>query len=421
MQQMSASLSLCEVPLVSSALQSQAGPTLFCISSYEKGQAFLQEAARLGCSVILLTNERLRDGDWPRESLAEFHTMPEDLTPEQVLNTVTYLGRTRRIDRIIALDEFDLEAAALIREHMRLPGLGQTITRFFRDKLAMRTQAKLCNVAVPEFTPVLNHDDLSAFMSSVPGPWLLKPRTNASAIGIKPVDRAESLWPILDQLGDLQSHYVLERFVAGEVFHVEGVTWGGKLLFSQPFQYGKPPIQTMHQGGVFSTRTLALDSPDARGLGEIHARLIEALHLQAGVTHSEFIKAEADGRFYFLETAARVGGAHIAETLEFATGINPWVEWARLEVAAAEGREYALPAIQWDYAGSVISLARQETPDLSAYTDAEIAMRLNRAHHAGLILRSNSEPRLRSLVESYAERFLTDFCAVMAPPEKPSA
>ena len=400
---------------------SSARPSIFCISTYQKGQAFLREAARLGCHVSLLTTDKLGDADWPKDVLGEFLTMPEDLTPEQVLNTVTYLARTRRIDRIVALDEFDLEAAALIREHMRLPGLGQTVTRFFRDKLAMRTQAKLCNIPVPEFTPVIHHEDLRAFMQEVPGPWLLKPRTNASAIGIKPINHVDELWPILDSLGDLQSHYVLERFVAGEVFHVEGVTWAGKLLFSQPFEYGRPPMQTMHQGGVFTTRTLALDSPNARGLDEIHGKLLAALHLQAGVTHSEFIRSAADGRFYFLETAARVGGAYIAETLEFATGINPWVEWARLEVAAAEGREYALPKIHRDYAGSVISLARQETPDLSAYTDPEIAMRLHKTHHAGIILRSASEPRLRSLVEGYAERFLQDFCAVMAAPEKATA
>ena len=401
--------------------EASGGLSILCISTYEKGQPFLREAARLGARVTLLTVDKLRDADWPKEVLAEFLTMPEEMTPEQVLNTVTYLARTRRIDRIVALDEFDLEAAALLREHMRLPGLGQTVTRFFRDKLAMRTQARQAGIAVPEFTGVFNYDDLNAFMRGVPGPWLLKPRTSASAIGIKPIAEPRELWPILESLGDMQSHYVLERFVAGEVFHVEGVFWGGKALWSQPCQYGKPPIETMHQGGIFTTRTLALGSPDGLALSEIHARTLAALHLQQGVTHSEFIRAEADGRFYFLETAARVGGAYIADMVEFATGVNPWVEWARIEVAAAEGREYTLPPLRHDFAGSVISLARQETPDLSAYTDPEIAMRLHKAHHAGIILCSASEERLKALVEGYARRFLVDFNAVLAAPDKPTA
>ncbi len=394
---------------------------IFCISTYEKGQSFLREAANQGCDVTLLTVDKLRDADWPRESLKELLTMPEELTPGQILNTVAYLARTRPIDRLVALDEFDLEAAALIREHMRLPGLGESQTRFYRDKLAMRTQAKACGIPVPEFTSVVNYDDLRAFMGSVEGPWLLKPRMNASAIGIKAIERPDEVWPILEELGDLQSHYLMERFVPGEVFHVEGVTWGGKVLFAQPCQYGKPPMQTMHQGGVFTTRTLPKDSADGMALVGLHKDLLSALRLTEGVSHSEFIKARADGKFYFLETAARVGGAYIADVVEYASGLNPWVEWARIEVAAARGQEYKLPALHEGYAGSVISLARQETPDLSGYTDAEIVQRLHKTHHAGILLQSPDEVRLRSLVEGYAERFLTDFCAAMPVPEKATA
>jgi biotin carboxylase len=396
-------------------------PCLFCISSYEKGQPFLREAARLGANVTLLTTDKLRDADWPKDILHELLTMPEDLTPEQVLNTVTYLARSRRIDRIVALDEFDVENAALLREHMRLPGLGQTISRYFRDKLAMRSQAKSKGIPVPEFTGVFNYDDLHAFMRDVPGPWLLKPRMNASAIGIKPIQNESELWPVLDQLGDVQSDYVLERFVAGEVFHVEGVTWGGKVLCSIPCKYGRPPMQTMHQGGVFTTRNLSLNSDDGVGLAAIHQRLIEGFGLPNGVTHSEFIKSAADGKFYFLETAARVGGAYIADMVEFATGVNPWVEWARIEVALAGGTEYTLAPPRRDFAGSVISLARQDAPDLSAYVDPEIALRLHKPHHAGIIVTSSSEGRVKDLVESYAVRFLEDFCAVVPPPEKPTS
>jgi hypothetical protein len=401
--------------------ESKLRPSLLCISTYEKGQDFLREAARLGCEVRLLTVDELSGADWPRESLTELLTMPTGLTPEQVLNTITYLARTRRIDRIVALDEFDLAVAALAREHMRLPGMGESTTRFFRDKLAMRTQAKASGVRVPEFTGVFNYDDVSAFLRETPGPWLLKPRMNASAIGIKAISKAEEIWPILEQLGDEQSHYLLERFVAGEVFHCEGVTWKGKLLFSAPFQYGKPPMQTMHQGGVFTTRTLALDSADARGILEVHERLLPALGMDSGVSHSEFIKSAADGKFYFLETAARVGGAYIAEACEFSTGLNPWKEWAAIEAALAGGVEYKLPLLRRDFVGSVISLAKQEEPDLSGFDDPEIVMRLHKPHHAGILLQSPSEARLRTVLDRYAQRFLDEFCAVMPVPDKPTS
>ncbi len=396
-------------------------PSILCISTYEKGQRFLKEAARLGANVLLLTVDKLEHADWPRESLAKLITMPENLTPAQVLNTVTYLARTNRIDRIVALDEFDLEVAALLREHMRLPGMGESLNRNFRDKLAMRVTAKQKGVPVPEFTGVFNYDDLHSFLRNVPGPWLLKPRTNASAIGIRKIESPDDLWPILDQLGDLQSHYVLERFVPGEIFHVEGVTWNGKVLFGAPHKYGKPPMQTMHQGGIFSTRPLDRESIDALSLNTIHKQVIESLGLVSGVTHTEFIKSDSDGSFYFLETAARVGGAHIADVVEFASGINPWVEWARLEVATLLGMEYTLPNLNYEYAGSVICLARQEHPDTSSYDAPEVVQRLERHHHAGLILRADTADRIENLIAEYTGRFLEDFCAVVPPPDKPTA
>jgi biotin carboxylase len=402
-------------------MDQQERPVILCISTYEKGQPFLREAARLGCEVVLLTVERLANADWPRDSLHRLMTMPENLTPMQVLNTVSYLARELRIDRIVALDEFDLEVAALLREHMRLPGMGESATRYFRDKLAMRGRAKQQGVRVPEFTSVLRYDDLRSFMQAVPGPWLLKPRMNASAIGIRKIEAADEIWPILDELGDLQSHYLLERFVPGEIFHVEGITWKGKTLFAAPYKYGKPPMQTMHQGGVFSTLALDRSSGDARGLDAIHGQLLGALGMESGVTHTEFIRAEADGQFYFLETAARVGGAHIADVVELATGVNPWVEWARIEVAGLWGQEYALPAVQRLYAGSVICLARQERPDLSSYDAPEIVRRLEKHHHAGLLLQAGSAERVEELVWEYSERFLEEFFAFEPPPDKPTA
>ena len=396
-------------------------PAIFCISTYEKGQAFLREAAALGCDVTLLTIEKHANGSWPKDVLASFHTMPAGLTPEQVLNTVAYYAREHHIDRIVALDEFDLETAALLREHLRLPGMGQTATRFFRDKLAMRTAARAAGVPVPDFSPVVNHDDIRHFLQNTQGPWLLKPRSSASAIGIKRVEQPDDIWPLLEQLGDAASEHVLECFVPGEIFHVEGITWGKEVLFAAAHKYGKPPMQTMHEGGVFTTRTLDRASEDAVSLRAIHAATLSALGMGQGVTHSEFIKAHSSGQFYFLETAARVGGAFIAEVVEYASGLNPWTEWARIEVAALRGEQYRLPAVSQDYAGSVICLARQEQPDLSAYADPEIVYRLPKHHHAGLIVRSESAQRVKELLEGYGDRFLVDFYARMDVPDKPTS
>ncbi len=394
---------------------------LLCISTYEKGQAMLEEAARLGCAVTLLTVHNLGDADWPKPLLADFATMPADLSAEGALPYIVRLAKHRSFGRIVPLDEFDLDMAALAREHLRLPGMTRTATRPFRDKLAMRETAARGGVPVPEFTGVANHDELWAFLQRTKGPWMLKPRESASAIGIQKFSDPNDVWPMLERLGDAASHHLVERFVPGEIYHVEGLSWKGELLFALGHKYGQPPFQTMHSGGIFSTRTLERDSEENRALLEIHAQTLRALGMNTGPTHSEFIRSGADGKFYFLETAARVGGAYIAEVAEAASGMNPWVEWARMEVAQLRGETYALPAIRHDYAGSVICLARQEWPDTSAFDAPEIIHRLRKHHHAGLIVRSESGARVKDLLEDYNRRFATDFYARMDAPEKPTA
>jgi hypothetical protein len=394
--------------------------TILCVSSYEKGQEFLRTCKAIGCTVLLLTVEKLRHGSWPFECIDEVFTMPEDLPLQAILYSVSYLARFHQIDRIVALDEFDMENVSALREHLRIPGMGLTTVRYFRDKLAMRARAKEAGIAVPEFVHVLNHRELNEFMTRVPAPWLLKPRSQASGIGMKKLYDSSELWPLLDQLGDQQSFYLLEQFVPGEVFHVDSVVSEKRVLLAEAHAYGTPPLDTSHQGGVFTTRTLPRASAESKALLASNRHLLEGLGFLRGVTHAEFLKSHADGKFYFIEVAARVGGAYISDIVEAASGINLWREWARLEVGAGKSA-YHLPAIRHDYAGIILSLARQENPDTSAYNDSEIIYRVSKYHHAGLIVKSESAERVQELLAAYAPRFGYDFLATQPVPERPSS
>lgn len=394
--------------------------TILCISSYEKGQEFLRTCKAMGCRVLLLTVEKLRNADWPREAIDEMFFMPEELPAQDLIHAVSYAARSQPIDRVVALDEFDMENVSSLREHMRIPGMGLTTVRYFRDKLAMRARAKEAGLPVPDFVAILNYDAIREFMSRVPAPWLLKPRAQASGIGMKKIYKPEELWPWLDQLGNKQSFYLLEQFIPGSVFHVDSVASERNVLFAEPHAYGTPPLDTSHQGGVFTTRTLPRGSAGAQALLALNREVLEELGFIRGVTHAEFLKTHSDGKFYFLEVAARVGGAYISNVVEAATSINLWREWARLEIGAGL-QPYQLPAVSQNYAAVILSLARQETPDTSTYIDPEIIYRVKKYHHAGFILRSPSQQRLEELLDSYSRRFETDFLARQPVPERPTA
>src|SRR6266567_2717415 len=325
--------------------------TFLCITTYEKGQEFMRECKRQGCRVLLLTAEKLRNADWPRESLDDTYYLPDEIPLADIVKAVTHLARNEKLDRIVALDEFDMETAATLREHLRIPGMGLTTMRYFRDKLAMRMRALDRNVHVPDFVPVVNHEDIRYYLEHVPGPWVLKPRQEASAIGIRKIYTAEELWLALEQLGDRQSSFLLEKFLPGDVYHVDAVVSENEVVFANVSKYGKPPMNVAHGGGIFTTFTVPRGTEEDSGLRMINRELIAALGLVRGVAHAEFIRADADGHFYFLECAARVGGAYINEMVEAASGINLWREWARIEVAG--GGSYTLPSSREEYGGII--------------------------------------------------------------------
>ena len=399
--------------------------TVLCLASYFKGTRFLETCKNEGATVILLTLEKILKEDWPRDKIDEVFALPGSTLAENrqaVINAVSYLARTRQIDRVVPLDDYDVEVAAMLREHMRLPGMGETTVRYFRDKLAMREKAHDSGIRVPAFVQVLNHDRVREFLSTVEGPWVLKPRGEAASLGIKRIHKAEEIWPIIEELGDKQSYFLVEKMIPGDVYHVDAITSEREIVFAEAHKYRRPILAITQEGGVFGTRTLPRGSDEEKELLAFHEKVISTLGLVRGVSHTEFIKSRADGQFYFLETAARVGGAHIADHVDAESGVNLWEEWAKIEIRQGKWAYEPPKAPRKDYAGLLVSLAREEKPDTSAYTDPEIVWRMTgKSHHVGLIVRASTAEKVEQLMDKYEERIKHDFQAVMPPPERATA
>ena len=397
---------------------------IICLATYFKGADFIRECREHGCRVVLITKEKMLREDWPRDSLDDLIAVPNDAGPPLFIDLLAFLARKMKVDRVVALEEFDVVTAALMREHLCLPGLSSSGAKVFRDKLSMAVHSQRAGIDLPDFVPLVNADEVREFMERVPGPWVIKPRSDVSAIGIRKVAEPLEVWRAIDEMNERPnlreraSYNLLARFVAGEVFHVDSVVNDGRVVFAGTNQYGRPPMQVAHQGGAYISRTLARGSADEKALLNINKKLVQALRLERGATHAEFIKSDADGKFYFLEIAARVGGAYIADVLEAASGINLWREWARLEIGDGKGAAKITP-LRKEYAGIILSLAKQEQPDTSAYTDEEIVYRVKKKHHAGLIVRAPRLERVNELLGEYGRRFVEDFVAVAPLPERP--
>ena len=394
--------------------------TILCLAGEEKGYEFIRTCHAAGWKVVLLTSQsRMAKSRWPRECIDELFEMPDDDGRWDRLKTkraVSYLARTRVFDRIVPFDDLDLEVAAMLREHLRVPGLGDTATRYFRDKLAMRMAAREAGFLVPDFVHLLNDAAVAEFVANVPPPWMVKPRFLAGTLGIHKVKSKEELLATYEQLGDERSNYLAERWIPGRIFHVESLVNNEQQLFARASAYGRPPFEVANEGDVFSTQLLPAQGEDARAIVGLNEKVLKALNFDGGVTHSEYIRGADDDRLYFLETAARVAGAYIPTMVEAATGVSLWEEWARVEMATVEGA-YALPAQRDEYAGLVIALARSEHPDTSSYTDPEIVWRLDYAFHVGFVVRATTPERVAEVMSSISTRVRKELLT-SAPPKQ---
>ena len=388
-----------------------------CVTTYHKGADFIKSCKAEGNNVYLLTKKKLEHEVWPWEAIDDVFYV-DNWDQNDVTKGIAYKFRTIKFDRFVALDDFDVERVALLREHFRMPGMGRTTSHYFRDKLAMRMKAQTEGIKVPEFTSLFHDVDINAYADRVSPPWLLKPRLEASATGIRKINNREELWQIVDAIQDERDNYLIEKFAPGDVYHVDSLVVDSKVIFARASKYLDTPLEVAHGGGVFRSATCEMGTKQEKALIKMNADVMKAFGLQFGASHTEFIASKATGELFFLETSSRVGGAHLAEMVEFASGINLWGEWARIESATLKKEVYKLPTIKNQYAGIVVSLSRFENPDTSDFNDSEIVWRMNKKWHIGMIVVSDRSERVLELLDQYTKRVASDFHASIPSPKK---
>ena len=391
--------------------------TFVCVSNYFKGADFLIHLKELGNTVFLITSEKLRDKPWPFDHIDEvFYMAGQDVdwNLDHLLLGVGNLMKNNKVDAIVALDDFDVEKATFLRENLRIDGMGQTTGRYFRDKLAMRMRAKSCGISNPNFCSLFNDHDINTFADTIPAPWVLKPRSEASASGIIKVYNKEDLWLHINEMGNNRFKYLVEQFRPGAVYHCDSLILDGKILFSITSKYLATPMEISQGGGIFRSANIPYNSDDDNAIKVVNEEVIKGFGLKHGAAHSEYIKCDEDGKIYFLETSSRVGGAHLAEMVDAASDINLWKEWAAIENALAKSMKYKLPKVKKGYAGIVLTLSKFQHPDLSSFSDSEVCFRVPLDYHAGLIVKSAKHERILELLDIYADRLVKDFATVVA-------
>src|SRR5205807_2501002 len=230
---------------------------IICFATFFKGSDFMRECKAQGCNLILVTKEKMLHEDWPRDVLDEVFALPNDAPVELFLDLASHIAKTTKPDRIVALQEFDVVIAALAREHLCMSGMGSSTAKTFRDKLAMSVKACDAGIVVPDFVPAIYNEEIKEYLDRIPPPWVLKPRSDVSAIGIRKLESAAEAWSAIEELNKRESlrerasYHLISRFVPGEVFHVDSLVDKRKVVFAGVNKYGRPPLQVAQGGGAY--------------------------------------------------------------------------------------------------------------------------------------------------------------------------
>jgi biotin carboxylase len=386
-----------------------------CLSCEFKGDDFIRAVAEMGHRVYLITSEDKRDAPWSYDLITETFYMPEKdgrkWSLEDMELGVAHLMRGSKIDRIIALDDYDVHKAAHLREEFRMPGMGETTARHFYDKLAMRIQAKDAGIRVPGFCALFNDTDIHHYLNTSQGPWFVKPRSDAGTLGIRRVENEEAFWELSDSLGENRHHYLIEEFKVGDVCHVDSLSYDDEIAFTRSSQYLQPPFDIAHGGGIFQSCTLDIDDARHKQLSALNKEVLAAFGMKHGASHSEYIMH--NGEPVFLETSARVGGANLSNMVHIASEVNLWREWAKIEDAVLQKASYTPPKSIPNHAGIIASLSRHDHPDYSQYSDPEIAWTLDKKYHVGFIFSDTGQDKVLDMLDKYSRIIAEDYHATV--------
>lgn len=301
-------------------------------------QDWLDDTA--GSVVLLTTHKAVAESadvlmkHFPMHHLVErYGTWETEFVAERV-------GRELGVELVASTSEHDVLRAARLRERLGLPGQHSDSALAFRDKYRMKRVAEAAGIAVPPFAQVNSPKDLLDFVAAHGYPVVVKPRFGAGASGVSILQQDADVTAFLAaETGAeppyLPGQWMVETFVHGDFFHVDGIMSDGGIVHGWPSQYNGGLAEQVRDEGCVSSAQLAPADDRRALLMDLTSRVIGALpgsaiplafHLEAWL--------DGSGRPVLCEIASRAGGGRIAETYERTFGIQLAREGLRAQCGA---------------------------------------------------------------------------------------
>lgn len=283
-------------------------------------------------------------GERPKESLdpalrgwlTHYEQIGNVTDEAQVERAVRWLQGRVKVDRLEAVVESHVMAAARVRERCGIPGTSVKTTFLCRDKPAMKDALRDAGVSCAQSIGSADADELRAFAARVGFPLVVKPRDAAGASGTVRVEDDLELAQALAAFGVGSGRSVaVEEFIEGHEGFYDTLTIGGRVVHDFVTHYYPNVLEAMRTRWI-SPQFITTNRIDAPGYAEVKAmgqEVVTALGLETSATHMEWFFGPKGLKFS--EIGCRPPGVRTWDLYAAANDIDIYKEWA---MAVVHGR-----------------------------------------------------------------------------------
>jgi hypothetical protein len=235
------------------------------------------------------------------------------------------LAAERHVDAVLATRERDILRAARLRARLGLPGQSVASALAYRNKLVMKGHLAAAGVAVAPFRPVASTVDLLDFADQWGYLLVVKPAYGSGSTGTTVVTDRRELEALvargLSAHSDIDPTLMVERFVPGPMYSVEGLILDGEIHFSWPSSYINGALAFRH-GVVHGTATLTAAHPLRGRLQRFASEVVRALPSPGNAAFHAEVFHTPDDQLVLCEIASRAGGGRITAALAAAFDLD---------------------------------------------------------------------------------------------------
>ena len=292
---------------------------------------FVRALASVGARVIGIgERDKSTLDDDLRHWLTHYEQIGNVTDEGQLARAVRSVQGRANVQRLEAVVESHVMAAARVREACGIPGSSVESTFLCRDKPAMKEALRKAGVPCAQSIGSSDADEIRAFAKQVGFPLVVKPRDAAGASGTYRVDDARELTEALVACGvDRGRSVAVEEFIEGHEGFYDTISVGGRVVHDFVSHYYPNVLDAMRTRWI-SPQFIATNRLDAvSSYDEIKAmgqKVIATLGIGTSATHMEWFYGPKGLKFS--EIGCRPPGVRAWDLYAAGNEIDIYREWA---------------------------------------------------------------------------------------------